>query len=41
MENIEVQNEEAMAWLIGYLSDLIYAFLYENKLKVNNNIWEA
>jgi hypothetical protein len=41
MENIEVQNEEAMAWLIGYLTDLIYAFLYENKLKVNNNIWEA
>ena len=41
MENIEVQNEEAMAWLIGYLTDLIYEFLYENKLKVNNNIWEA
>jgi hypothetical protein len=41
MENCGIQNEEATAWLIGYLTDLIYRFLYENKISLDNNIWEV
>jgi len=34
-ENSGIQNEEASAWLIGYLTELIYGFLYESKIRLN------
>jgi len=41
MENLNIEDEEATAWLIGYLTELIYGFLYENKISLRNNIWGA